>query len=113
MTISQANSRPQGTTRAVLLLTALDAVVLLDAWCVVDYALIQSPRYPGNVHDFNWFLPAIPVMVVVFNYLVTSVFRAHVRTRVCIMAAFLALPLAILLILFLGTSFHLSAGGSL
>jgi hypothetical protein len=99
--------------KSILLLNATLLVFFFAVWCVLDYSLVKSPRFPQNCHDADWTFILIPLVTTVANLvaqrkrgLKKSLLAATVASgAVC--AVFLAM------LIFPGMPFHLSIGGTL
>ena len=107
--------RPVRFWSPVLILTAAGAGILFFGWCTVDLLLVRSPRYPENIHEYdNWQVSAAAVVLVfIADFLLAARLQAGSRVGVALLATALAIPLGIVLVLFLGVAFHLSIGGRL
>ena len=97
----------------VVLLNGVLLAALFVAWCVLDYCVVKSARFPQNSHDYDWTFVLVPLFTAAVNSfaqrrrgLVTSMIAAIVA------AASVSLIFVVMLIFF-GISFHLSIGGRL
>lgn len=103
-------------TRILVQIGAGTALVFVS-WCVLDYILVKSPNYPQNIAEGNGdyiFIAVVTLVLLVSNCLLYVRTGSRVVTGifVSICTTIFSLPLAAVLIWFLGVRFHFSIGGS-
>src|SRR5215510_3727251 len=79
------------------------------AWCALDFVLVRFA--PSRINDFDWLM--LPFPFVVGGTAVGLLRHGNLSRRLglAILAAIMACILAVVLILFLGISFHFAIGG--
>jgi hypothetical protein len=97
----------------VAILSGLGAAIFFGGWCVVDYLLVHSPRYPVGVHEYDWLILVAPIPILAMDYLLAPRLRSTSRLGVSLLALLLGLSLGIWLVLQFGIPFHWSIGGKL
>jgi hypothetical protein len=80
-------------------------------WCALDFVLVRFA--PSHIHDFDWLMLLFPFAVGGIGAAVMRQADSSPRVGLAILAAILASVVAVVLILFLGISFHLAIGGNL
>lgn len=86
-------------------------VAFFLAWCTIDYLLVRSPGYPGNIHRADWVFISIPIATLASNLWIT---RHLPRTRAIlysILGTILVCLALVFAVLALGVTFHLMIGG--
>jgi hypothetical protein len=113
-------SRPQSEVQyvpawlvPVAALTAGNGLLLFALWCLLDYLLVRSSRYPEGVHDYDSLIPLLLIAPLVVDYFACRRFRLAPVWLICVLATLFAIPLSICFVVLFGTSFHLSIGGRL
>jgi hypothetical protein len=98
----------------VAMLTLVGAAILFGGWCVCDYILVHSPRYPTGVTDYDyWFISIVPVVIFAVDYLLATRWQLASRIKLSLLATVLAVPVGVVLVAFCGVPFHWSIGGRL
>jgi peptidoglycan/LPS O-acetylase OafA/YrhL len=81
------------------------------AWCALDFILVRFA--PSHMHDFDWLMLLFPFLVGGVGALLLRQRDSSPRVGLAIVAAIVASIVAVVLILFVGISFHLGIGGNL
>ena len=99
--------------KRVLLLNAVLLGLFFATWCVVDYSLVKSPRFPQNSHDADWTLILIPLMTVAANLVAQRKQRLRRSLLTAVVATVAVCVIFLVMLVVLGMPFHLSIGGTL
>ena len=99
--------------KSVLLLNAVLLVSFFAAWCVLDYFVVKSPRFPQNCHDGEWTFIFIPLVTVVANLVAQRKQGLRKSLLTAIVASVAVCVIFLAMLVFPGMWFHLSIGGTL
>ena len=99
--------------KPVLLLNAVLLGLFFAAWCVVDYCLVKSPRFPQNIHDADWAFLLIPLVTAAANLVVQRKQRLRRSLLTAVVAAVAVCGISLVMLVVLGMPYHLSIGGTL
>ena len=99
--------------KPVLLLNAALLGLFFAAWCVVDYSLVNSPRFPQNSHDADWAFILIPLVTGAANLVAQRKQRARTSLLTANVATVAVCTIFLVMLVVLGMPFHLSIGGTL
>ena len=105
-------SRPSRPS-SIMPLTGLGALMMFSLWCLIDYSLVTSPRYPQGIFDYDWVIASSPVFAFALLYWIAGIRRTRRPLLDSLLATLLAIPCCVALILFLGLPLHGALGGHL
>ena len=98
--------------KAVIANTA--AVALLFAlWCTLDYIIVKSSGYPGNVRQWDWIIWIAPCTIIPLNIVMFRHQQLLVQVIMIVAASALSLFALHYAVVYPGMAFHFYIGGEL